>query len=87
MSYQGFDPDEVDRAAHSLGRSRDQIQQQAKQVRSGLRNINRFHGSAADKARAAADQVAKRLDQDVRELDQLIQALKSLAAQARLLNR
>ncbi|MEU0791923.1 WXG100 family type VII secretion target [Amycolatopsis sp. NPDC005961] len=87
MSYQGFDPDEVDRAAHLLGQSREHVQQEANRVRSSLRNINRFHGSAADKARAAADQIAKRLDQDARELEQLAQALKTLAAQARLLNR
>jgi methyl-accepting chemotaxis protein len=87
MSYQGFDPDEVDRAAHAISQTRDQVQQHAKRVRASVHGINRFQGSAADKARAFADQVAKRLDQDARDLEQLSQALKTLAAQARLLNR
>ncbi|WP_326953456.1 WXG100 family type VII secretion target [Amycolatopsis sp. NBC_01286] len=87
MSYQGFDPDEVDRAAHVLGQSREQVQQHAKRVRASIHGISRFQGSAADKARAYVDQVAKRLDQDARDLDEVIQALKTLAAQARLLNR
>lgn len=87
MSYQGFDPDEVDRAAHVLGQSREQIQQQAKRVRASIHGIGRFHGSAADKARAYVDEVAKRLDKDARDLDQVVRSLKALAAQARLLSR
>ena len=77
------DPDELDRAASALRRTRDQLLATAKAIRSAAGQMPRFRGQAADRCKQDLERLARAAQQQADEVGGQADSLRRLAQDLR----
>jgi uncharacterized protein YukE len=77
------DPDELDRAASALNRTRETLVSGAKGLRTTIAYLPRFRGQAADKFRQEVEVLARSVQQHAEEVGRQADSLRRLAQDLR----
>jgi uncharacterized protein YukE len=77
------DPDELDRAASALVRTRETLATSAKGLRMTIGYLPRFRGQAADKFRQEIELLARSVQQHAEEVGRQADSLRRLAQDLR----
>jgi len=77
------DPDELDRAANALNRTKEMLLSSAKGLRMTMSYLPRFRGQAADRFRQEMDKLARSTQQQAEEVGRQAESLRRLARELR----
>jgi methyl-accepting chemotaxis protein len=77
------DPDELDRAASALRKTRDQLLTTARSIRSAAGQMPHFRGQAADRCRQELERLARSTQQQADEVGGQADSLRRLAQDLR----
>lgn len=77
------DPDELDRAANALNKTRDMLLSSAKGLRMTMGYLPRFRGQAADRFKQEMDTLARSTQQHAEEVSRQAESLRRLARDLR----
>lgn len=80
-----YDPDELDRGASALARSREVLAAEARNLRSALQSMTRFTGRDAEVFRRDVETLARAVAQQAEVVGKQSQSLRRLAQDVRAL--
>lgn len=87
MTTVNADPDEIDRAAFSLAKTRESLVNDAKALARAMGYMPRFQGRDAEKFRQAFDTLARTVHQQAEAVGREVESLRRYAQDVRALQK